>query len=79
MRYNFTKKNNIIIYKTYSAREKSSDGYSGEYLSKHLCCDYVDTEIDLLNKIKKSHKKIIIFMGAGDIYYIGKEIIKSLC
>lgn len=69
---------NLIIYKTYPAREVESQGYSAEKLSKILNVDYCDNKLELLDKIKNSHKKTVFFMGAGDIYYIGKEIIKSL-
>ena len=68
----------VVIYKTYPAREEESQGYSGKYLSQLLACDYCENEEELIETIKKSHKKLVLFMGAGDIYYIAKKIIKSL-
>lgn len=73
------KNNNLILYKTYPARETEDMGYSAKYLSQFVKCEYAETQEQLFNLIKKSHKKRVLFMGAGDIYLIGKKIIKSLC
>ncbi len=67
-----------VIYKTYPAREDENQGYSGKYLAKLLGSEYCENEGELLEIIKKSHKKLVLFMGAGDIYFIAKDIIKSL-
>ncbi len=69
----------LIVYKTYPARESENMGYNGKFLSKKINCKYVETKTELSILIKKSHKKRVLFMGAGDIYFIAKDIIKSLC
>jgi len=73
------KQYDTIIYKTYPARETVQDGIDSKDLAKKLKVEHYDNEYDLKSKIKKSHKKAIIFVGAGDIYSIGKKIFKSLC
>ncbi len=70
---------NLIIYKTYPARELEDMGYSAKQLSDKIKCKYTKDWQELRLLIKKSHKKYVIFMGAGDIYYIAKKIVTSLC
>lgn len=76
---------NVIIYKTYSAREEYDASGSGEKLAKNLTdnkklCEYCETPDELSEKtqafIEKGVKKIIVF-GAGDIYDIFKRIVSG--
>ncbi len=72
---------NLIIYKTYSAREEYDASGSGERLAENLKsvgreCLYSDDVKDLFQKtqayIRKGVKKIVV-LGAGDIYDIFKK------
>ena len=65
-----------IIFKTYPAREVESDGVSALVLAKELKTKYISSEDELKNEIKNSRKKVILFLGAGDIYYIAKKLFK---
>jgi len=63
----------VKIYNTFPARETEDQGYSSLKLSKELNVDHLDNLNDIKKAIKNSHKKIVIFMGAGDLHYIVKE------
>jgi UDP-N-acetylmuramate--alanine ligase len=61
-----SKVNNLIIYKTYSARESETDGISGRELANKLGVRYVATKATL-KKIVESSKHTVILCGAGDV------------
>lgn len=72
----------LIIYKTYPAREDYDELGSAETLYKNLVlqgtnCYYASTMKEVINILKK-HKqenKTALFLGAGDIYQIAKDIL----
>ena len=72
----------LIIYKTYPAREDYDELGSAEALYKNLVlqganCYYATTMKEVLNILKK-HKqesKTALFLGAGDIYQVAKDIL----
>ncbi len=70
---------NLIIYKTYSAREKTDMGYTAYYLSSKLpnsnYFDNFEEIIDYLNS-KVTQKDIVLFIGAGDIDFFAREYLK---
>ena len=68
-----SKTENLILFKTYSAREKPSEGVSAYKLSKILkecgkkVSYYAKTE-SLCKKLKRLNKQcVIVFVGAGDL------------
>lgn len=64
----------LIIYKTYPSRETEKDGMSGYDLALALNCAYaVDTK-KISDEIIRLNKKVVLFLGAGDIYEIGKYL-----
>jgi UDP-N-acetylmuramate--alanine ligase len=71
--------NNLLIYKTFAAREYFDDSGSALTLSQAIKKSrYADSVQDLLcfiNCAKKGDK--ILFLGAGDIYYIAKKLIED--
>lgn len=67
---------NIAIFKTFSARENPSDGYSGEYLSKHLPSSLYFDDIDIFYDYEKQNLKcgdMLLLLGAGNIYNLVKD------
>jgi UDP-N-acetylmuramate--alanine ligase len=69
--------NNLLIYKTFAAREYFDDAGCALTLSQAIKkCRYADNVQDLvyfIDNAKRGDK--ILFLGAGDIYYIAKKII----
>lgn len=58
-----------IIYKEYPAREEFDDLGSAKRLSEGVKCSvYIDDFDELISKIKKSRKKCVLILGAGDLY-----------
>ena len=73
--------NNLLIYRTYAAREYYDDAGSALTLSQHLkkSC-YGDDEQDLIDFIlNASAGDSVIFLGAGDIYDVAKRTLARLC
>ena len=76
---------NLIIYKTYSARESFDEKGSAKHLYEELVnngvsASYSEEPDDLAEKIEDKVKtgiRRIIVLGAGDIYDISKQIILS--
>ncbi len=69
-------KQNIIIYKTYGARESYSYYSSGEYLASEINAKYIESENELIEVISKCSEDTIIFLGAGDIYDIANKLVQ---
>lgn len=72
--------NNLLIYKTFAAREYFDDAGSGLTLSQSLkkSC-YGDSVKDIISFLKNvTCEDKIIFLGAGDIYSIAKNVIKIM-
>ena len=72
--------NNLLIYRTYAAREYYDDAGSALTLSQSVKkSSYGDSEQDIKDFIlKASAQDTVLFLGAGDIYDIAKAAIKSL-
>ena len=76
----------LIIFKTYSAREKYTRKGSAKSLFKNVKCNdktYVNYDYILKKKINKMASKfdVILVLGAGDIYNRVKKVIinKKIC
>lgn len=71
--------NNLIIVKTYAAREYYDDAGSALTLSNALKKSrYADDGEDIKKYISKAEKNdLILFLGAGDIYYTAKHIVSE--
>lgn len=70
---------NLLIYKTYPAREKYDEEGSALRLSQNIGnCLYAENTHVLKTWLKKTVKEgdIVLFLGAGDIYYVAQYIIK---
>ena len=67
---------NVVIYKTYGAREEYLYYSSGEYLASELSKEYLENEDQLKEKIKNAKETNIVLIGAGDLYDIAKSIVK---
>ncbi|MBQ3235713.1 MAG: hypothetical protein IJA97_06110 [Clostridia bacterium] len=59
---------NAIIYKEYPSREEYDFEGSSERLAKELELCYYDNFFELLSKVKRSRKKVVIVLGAGNLY-----------
>ncbi len=77
---------NLVVYKTYPAREKFDGKGSALKLKNNLVdliadCSYVKTQKELISKIKslkeKGKYKRVVFLGAGDIYQIAGNILRQ--
>lgn len=71
--------NNLLIYKTFAAREYFDDAGSALTLSQSLKKSrYGDDVRDILEFILKATEgDLILFLGAGDIYFIAKELVSK--
>ena len=72
---------NLLIYKTYPAREKYDEEGSAEHLSTAIGnCLYLDNVYTLKTWIKQTVKErdILLFLGAGDIYYVAQYVLGKL-
>ncbi len=76
--------NNTIVYKSYPAREKFDIKGSAKTLANKIngqvsICAYAHTKKELKEQIEllNGKNKRIIFLGAGDIYDIAKDILKE--
>ena len=72
---------NLMIYKTYPAREK----YDEEGSAKTLCmqvanCLYAENVYALKTWLKTTVKEgdTVLFLGAGDVYYVAQYLVKDL-
>ena len=71
---------NLLIYKTYAAREKYDYLGSGRYLSEKIGSLYADNLAILRTWLDKTVKDgdTVLFLGAGDIYYLAQYLIKEI-
>lgn len=71
--------NNLLVYKTFAAREYFDDAGCALTLSQALKKSrYGDCAEDIAEFVSRAGEDdIILFLGAGDIYYVAKKIIKS--
>lgn len=70
--------NNLMIYRTYAAREYYDDAGSALTLSQKIKKSrYGDTVLDIKNFIEKANAgDTVLFLGAGDIYDIARGMLK---
>lgn len=72
---------NLMVYRTYSAREKYDEEGSAKLLAQTLGnCLYADDAPTLKTWLKNTLKEgdVVLFLGAGDIYYVAQYLLKSL-
>ena len=72
--------NNLLIYKTFAAREYYDDAGSALTLSQSIKKSrYGDDAGDITGFISKAGEKdMVLFLGAGDIYSIAKKCVGSI-
>ena len=72
--------NDLLIYKTFAAREYFDDAGSALTLSQNVKrARYGDCPDDIRDFISKAGKgDTVLFLGAGDIYFIAKQICSEL-
>lgn len=72
---------NLMIYKTFPARERYDEAGSAERLANELGgCLYTENPSMLKTWLQKTVKEgdTVLFLGAGDIYYVAQYILKEL-
>lgn len=71
---------NLMIYKTYPAREKYDEEGSAQRLSKEVGSLYSENVYVLKTWLKKTVRDgdMVLFLGAGDIYYAAQYLLKEL-
>ena len=72
--------NELLIYKTFAAREYFDDAGSALALSQSIKnSHYGDTPSDIVDFISKAEEgDTVLLLGAGDIYFIAKQICNDL-
>lgn len=73
---------NLMLYKTYPAREKFDREGSAFTLSHAVGnCLYAENVYVLKTWIKKTIREgdTVLFLGAGDIYFVAKYLLRELC
>ena len=71
---------NLIIYKTYPAREEYDEEGSGERLAQEVGdCLYINSSDVLKTWLDKTVREgdIVLYLGAGDIYYVAQYLLKQ--
>ena len=72
---------NLIIYKTYPARETYDEEGSAKRLAHEVSdCLYVDNAEVLKTWLDKTvgEGDVVLYLGAGDIYYVAQYLLKQL-
>jgi UDP-N-acetylmuramate--alanine ligase len=72
---------NLIIYKTYPAREEYDEAGSAETLAHEVGdCLYVNNAQAVKTWLNKtvSEGDMVLFLGAGDIYYVAQYLMQQL-
>ena len=72
---------NLMIYKTYPAREKYDAEGSAEHLAERIgSCLYSENVYVLKTWLKTTVKEgdVVLFLGAGDIYYAAQYLLKEI-
>ena len=72
---------NLMIYKTYPAREVYDQAGSAETLAQSVgSCLYCDNVYSLKTWLKTTLRDgdVVLFLGAGDIYYTAQYLLKEL-
>ena len=71
---------NLIIYKTYPAREEYDEEGSAERLAQEVgACLYINSAEVLKTWLDKTvgDGDIVLYLGAGDIYYVAQYLLKQ--
>ena len=70
----------LLIFKTFPAREKYEKEGSAEVLAQELGSLYAENVYVLKTWLKKTVKEgdTVLFLGAGDIYYVAQYLCKDL-
>jgi len=77
----FREIHHVMIYKTFAAREKYEEEGSAKRLAEEIGdCLYAENIYALKTWLKKTVKEgdLILFLGAGDIYYVAQYLLKEL-
>ena len=72
---------NLMLYKTFPAREKYDELGSAETLARVVGnCLYAENVFVLKTWLNSTIKEgdVVLFLGAGDIYYVAQYIVESL-
>ena len=72
---------NLVVYKTYPAREFYDESGSAKTLSENVGgCLYLENIRELKYWLKRNVRAgdTVLFLGAGDIYFIAEQIAKKL-
>jgi UDP-N-acetylmuramate--alanine ligase len=72
---------NLIVYKTYPAREEYDEEGSAETLAREVGgCLYVNNPQAIKTWLNKTVAEgdVVLFLGAGDIYYVAQYLIQQL-
>lgn len=71
---------NLMIYKTYPARETYDRAGSGEFLAERVGSLYANSIYALKIWLKSTIKEndTVLFLGAGDIYFAAQYLLKEL-
>ncbi len=75
-----SKVDNLLIYKTFPAREKYDEEGSALHLAGEVGSLYAENNLALKTWIDKTVKEgdTVLFLGAGDIYYVAQYLCKGL-
>jgi UDP-N-acetylmuramate--alanine ligase len=70
----------LILYKTYPAREKYMREGSAQLLAEAVGCLYAENIYILKMWLKRTVKEgdVVLFLGAGDIYYAAQYLLNEL-
>lgn len=71
---------NLMLYKTFPAREKFDGEGNGETLARAIGnCLYAENVYALKTWLKKTVREgdTVLFLGAGDIYYVAQYLVKE--
>ena len=72
---------NLIIYKTFPAREEYIEGGSGKDLADLLGnADYIEDAKEIVRVLQSKAKKkdLVLILGAGDLYFPIKKLLNGL-
>ncbi len=71
---------NLLIYKTFPAREKYDEEGSAKRLAENVGSLYADDVCALKTWLKSTvkDKDTVLFLGAGDIYYVAQYLLKDI-
>ena len=67
----------VCIYKEYPSREEYDYFGSAERLANAVKCDYINTFEEVFTKIRNVESRVVLVLGAGDLYEIVLSKIKN--